>query len=313
MEPATVATVLDTVAELYPVSPDVEVTLEANPTSVEAGKFREFREAGANRVSLGVQALNDADLRRLGRMHSAAEARAAFDIARSSFDRVSFDLIYARQHQTPAHWEKELNQAIDLAVDHLSLYQLTIEAGTRFGELAQRNRLTGLPSVDMSADMYELTQDICNARGLVAYEVSNHARAGAESRHNLTYWRYGPYLGIGPGAHGRPRRNGRIFASEATRDSETWLAGGLDSTRFVELGRLDVGQEMLLMGLRLNEGLSMERFSETTGYKLNPEVMGELNTLDLITYDDDRVRTTRAGRLVLNAVIEKLSEDWVAL
>ena len=187
----------------WSLAPDAEITLEANPTSVEAGRFRGYRDAGVNRLSMGVQALNDADLRALGRMHDTAEAVRAFEVARGIFPRVSFDLIYARQGQTLADWRAELGRALALAIDHLSLYQLTIEPGTRFGELAARGRLRGLPAPDAAADMYLATQEICAAAGLAGYEISNHARPGAESRHNLVYWRYGDYAGVGPGAHGR--------------------------------------------------------------------------------------------------------------
>ncbi|HDR29144.1 radical SAM family heme chaperone HemW, partial [Rhodovulum sp.] len=213
MAPDLVAAILDTVRATWPCANDMEVTLEANPGSVEAGRFAGYRDAGVGRVSLGVQALNDADLGRLGRLHSAAEARAAFDIARNTFERVSFDLIYARQDQLLADWQAELGQALALGVDHLSLYQLTIEPGTAFGDRHARGGLRGLPDDDRAADMYLATQEICAAAGLPAYEVSNHARPGAESRHNLIYWRYGDYAGIGPGAHGRLTLDGRRWAT----------------------------------------------------------------------------------------------------
>ena len=202
MDPATVGAVLDAVAGAWPSVPDVEVTLEANPTSVEAERFRGFRAAGVNRVSLGVQALNDADLRALGRMHSAEEALAAVAIARAAFERTSFDLIYARPGQTPGAWADELKAAIGHAAEHLSLYQLTVEPGTPFERLHAAGKLA-VPDDDAARALYETTQEVCEAAGLPAYEISNHARPGAESRHNLLYWRYGEYAGIGPGAHGR--------------------------------------------------------------------------------------------------------------
>ncbi len=215
MNPDVVAAILERVRRTWPTANDLEVTLEANPGSVEAGKFRAFSQGGVSRISMGVQALNDRDLKRLGRIHSVAEARQAFDIARETFDRVSFDLIYARQDQTLDDWHSELGEALSMAIDHLSLYQLTIEQGTAFGDRYAAGRLRGLPEDDLAADMYQATQDICNAAGLGAYEVSNHARPGSESRHNMIYWRYGDYAGIGPGAHGRITRNGQRFATEA--------------------------------------------------------------------------------------------------
>ena len=203
MAPETVRAILDHVQRTWPMRNDPEITLEANPSSVEVGRFRAFSEAGVNRVSLGVQALNDTDLNRLGRLHTVQEARQAFDIARNQFDRVSFDLIYARQDQSLTAWSQELTEALSMAVDHLSMYQLTIEQGTAFGDRYSRGRLTGLPDDDVSADMYEVTQEVCEKAGLPAYEVSNHARPGSASRHNMIYWQYGDYIGIGPGAHGR--------------------------------------------------------------------------------------------------------------
>ncbi|MEM9551751.1 MAG: radical SAM family heme chaperone HemW, partial [Pseudomonadota bacterium] len=203
MHPDTVASVLDAVRRAWPMVNDPEITLEANPGSVEAHRFAGYRDAGVNRISMGVQALNDRALKRLGRIHSAADARAAFDIARRCFDRVSFDLIYARQDQTLSDWRRELDEALSMAVDHLSLYQLTIEDGTAFADRYRAGGLRGLPADDLSADMYAVTQEVCAEHGLSGYEVSNHARAEAESRHNLIYWRYGDYVGIGPGAHGR--------------------------------------------------------------------------------------------------------------
>ena len=223
MAPETVAAVIDEARALWRPANDMEITLEANPGSVEAGRFAAYRDAGVNRISMGIQALNDDDLRRLGRIHTVAEARAAFDIARDCFDRVSFDLIYARQHQTPEDWRAELTEALSMAVDHLSLYQLTIEDGTAFGDRYAVGKLRGLPEDDSAADMYLITQEICEAHGLPAYEVSNHARPGAESQHNLIYWRYGDYVGIGPGAHGRLTLNGQKQATETYLSPNAWL------------------------------------------------------------------------------------------
>ncbi|NNE52265.1 MAG: coproporphyrinogen III oxidase, partial [Sulfitobacter sp.] len=209
MDPDVVAEVIAEIRHLWPLANDLEITLEANPGSVEAGRFAAYRQAGVSRVSMGIQALNDADLKRLGRIHTVQEALAAFDIARNRFERVSFDLIYGRQEQTLKNWEAELKQALSMAIDHLSLYQLTIEQGTAFGDRYARGKLRGLPNEDLGADMYTVTQEICGQMGFPRYEVSNHARPGAESRHNLIYWRYGDYLGIGPGAHGRLSLHGR--------------------------------------------------------------------------------------------------------
>lgn len=306
MEPETVGAILDTLHRKFRVSNDLEVTLEANPTSVEAQKFREFKEGGVNRVSMGIQALNDVDLRHLGRMHTAEEAMRAFSIARSTFDRVSFDLIYARQHQTLESWEQELNQALSLAVDHLSLYQLTIEQGTRFGELAALNRLRGLPGADLSADMYELTNQVCRNAGLEAYEVSNHAREGAVCRHNLTYWRYGPYLGVGPGAHGRVSRDGIWYATEAERRPESWLADPAGRTAATPLESHDRAQEYILMALRLTEGLDLSRLALMHDTSGADDAIGDLLALGLLVRNGDRIATTDRGRLVLNSVTERI-------
>ncbi len=203
MAPDTVSAILERIRAHWPVANDLEVTLEANPGSVEAGRFRGYADAGVNRVSVGVQALNDADLRRLGRLHTVEEALAALEIARNTFERVSFDLIYARQGQTLEEWRAELSGALEFAADHLSLYQLSIEPGTAFGDRYDAGKLRGLPDEDLSAEMYLLTQEMCETAGFHAYEVSNHAKPGAESRHNQIYWRYGDYAGIGPGAHSR--------------------------------------------------------------------------------------------------------------
>ena len=279
MPPETVAAVLEA-ARAWPWANDIEITLEANPTSVEAGRFRAYRDAGVNRVSLGVQALDDAALRALGRMHDVAEALAAFDIARDTFDRVSFDLIYARQGQGLADWRAELTRALALAVDHLSLYQLTIEAGTRFGDLHARGRLRGLPPPGLSADLYALTSDLCGAAGLPAYEVSNHALPGAESRHNLVYWRYGDYAAVGPGAHARLTSGGTRTATEALRAPEAWLsaveAGGTGLALSEALSPEDQAVEMLLMGLRLSDGIDLARHAALAGRPLDAGAVADL-------------------------------------
>jgi putative oxygen-independent coproporphyrinogen III oxidase len=312
MLPETVHGILDRVRATWSVSNDWEVTLEANPGSVEAGKFRDFRQAGVNRLSMGVQALNDADLRRLGRLHSAAEARAAFDIARDAYDRVSFDLIYARQDQTPAEWAAELRQALDMAVDHLSLYQLTIEEGTAFGDRYARGGLKGLPDEDRSVELYEVTQDICEAAGMPAYEVSNHARPEAQSQHNLIYWRGGDYAGIGPGAHGRVTLDGGRWATEAFRAPGAWL-GQVEATGSGESLRERItaeaqAQEYLLMSLRLTEGMDVGRLKAILGRGLPADAVAGLVNLGLLENVEGRLCATPKGRMVLNEVIRQLAE-----
>ena len=313
MDPETVFAILDRVRATWAVANDWEVTLEANPGSVEAGKFRAFRSAGVNRLSMGVQALNDADLKRLGRLHSAAEAIAAFDIARSCYDRVSFDLIYARQDQTVEDWTRELTRALDMAVDHLSLYQLTVEDGTAFGDRHARGGLQGLPDEDRSVALYEITQDLCEAAGLPAYEVSNHAGAGAQSVHNLIYWRGGDYAGVGPGAHGRLTLAGRRWATEALKQPAAWLAAvenrGTGELPRDELASLALAQEYVLMSLRLAEGLDLGRLTAISGVSLPCAALADLSALNLITTGAGRVVATPQGRMVLNSVIRKLTED----
>jgi oxygen-independent coproporphyrinogen-3 oxidase len=261
---------------------------------------------------MGIQALNDTDLRRLGRIHSVAEARQAFDIARKNFNRVSFDLIYARQDQSPTAWKTELREALDMAVDHLSLYQLTIESGTAFGDRYAAGRLRGLPEDDAAAEMYEITQEICEAAGLPAYEVSNHARVGAESRHNLIYWRYGDYVGIGPGAHGRLTRDGHKYATAAHRAPGKWLES-VENARTVEswepLSGPDQAVEYLLMGLRITEGIDPVRFERLAGKPLDQNSLDHLGAIGMIAADGPRLRATAAGRAVLNAVIRDLLPD----
>lgn len=311
MDPQVVADVLDAVRAAWPMVNDPEITLEANPGSVEAGRFRGFRQAGVNRISMGVQALNDDDLRRLGRLHSVAEARAAFDIARNTFDRVSFDLIYARQDQTLAAWRAELSEALSMAVDHLSMYQLTIEDGTAFGDRFARGGLKGLPDEDVQADMYEVTQEVCAAHGMPAYEVSNHAAAGSESRHNLVYWRMGDYVGIGPGAHGRVTLNGLRWATEAPRAPGDWLAR-VERGEAGELPREAVSQEeqateYLLMSMRLAEGMDVARYERLSPAPLPAERVARLEELGLLRHADGRLAATDAGRAVLNGILRELA------
>lgn len=309
MEPATVGAVLEAVDRGWGLEHDAEVTLEANPTSVEAERFAGYRAAGVNRLSLGVQALDDRALKRLGRLHSAAEALAALDLARARFPQVSIDLIYARQDQTLEEWEAELARVIGLGIDHLSLYQLTIEAGTRFGELHARGILRGLPQPALAGGMYEATQAICTSAGLPAYEISNHARPSNESRHNLVYWRYGDYAGIGPGAHGRLSLGSGRFATETLRQPEEWLAAaeaGCGESGRTMLTDEDQATEMLMMGLRLAEGVAVERFAALAGRPLPRDAVAELAGLGLVTAADGRLRATGAGRLVLEAVLRRL-------
>ena len=302
-----VAAILEGVRAAWPMANDAEITLEANPTSVEAGRFRGFADAGVNRLSMGVQSLRDDDLRRLGRLHSVAEARAAFDIARAQFDRVSFDLIYARQHQTLGEWRAELSEALAMAVDHLSLYQLTIEDGTAFGERFRRGRLRGLPDEDLGADMYDLTQELCEAAGMPAYETSNHAQPGSESRHNLIYWRSGDFAGIGPGAHGRLTIGGRRYAAESPRAPAAWLqsvelqgSGELPRELVPEEEQLE---EFALMGLRLREGVDMGPFQLSAGLLSNINRLIESKLLEVTA---GRLRATPAGRPLLNAVLREI-------
>ena len=309
MAPEVVAGVIAAAADRWRFSNDIEINLEANPGSVERGRFAAYAEAGVNRLSMGVQALNDADLRRLGRLHSVAEAKAAFDVARSCFPRVSFDLIYARQHQTRAAWAAELREALSMAVDHLSLYQLTIEDGTAFGARAAAGKLGGLPQDDVAADMYLETQDICAAAGMSAYEVSNHAAPGSESRHNLVYWRQGDWVGIGPGAHGRLTLGGRRFATETHRAPDRWLAAVAEGA--AELPRVEIpadeqATEYLLMALRLSEGMDLGRYARLAGRGLDGAVIDDLSRMGLVQTDGVRLAATSAGRPVLNSILRAL-------
>jgi putative oxygen-independent coproporphyrinogen III oxidase len=311
MDPELVCAILDKIRASWPQSNDWEVTLEANPGSVEAGRFKGYADAGVNRISMGLQALNDADLRRLGRLHSVAEARTAFDIARKAFGRVSFDLIYARQDQSLSAWKLELREAISMAVDHLSLYQLTIEDGTAFGDRFAKGGLRGLPGDELSAEMYEATQEICDAAGLPAYEVSNHASAGMESRHNLIYWRGGDYVGIGPGAHGRLTMQGTRWATEAPRAPGEWLkkveqALPGEDPRSVIPGN-ERALEYLMMGLRLSEGINLARYRDLCGTALDASKINGLADLGMVASDGQTLVATPKGRLILNAVIRELA------
>ncbi|MEP9396701.1 radical SAM family heme chaperone HemW [Mesorhizobium sp. KR2-14] len=311
MKPQTVAAVLDAVAANWTVPQGVEITLEANPSSVEAERFRGYRAAGVNRVSLGVQALNDADLRFLGRLHSVEEALQAIALARETFPRLSFDLIYARPGQTPQAWAAELKQAIGHAVDHLSLYQLTIEEGTRFHALHEAHKFE-LPDADQAAELYAITQEVTAAHGLPAHEISNHARPGAESRHNLIYWRYGEYVGVGPGAHGRFVEDGRRVVTIAEKMPETWLelveTKGHGVTGGEILTRSEEADEFLLMGLRLVEGIDLVRYEALSGRELSPARVSILRDEGLIEpVGNSRLRATPSGMIVLDAVVADLA------
>ncbi len=311
MQPATVGAILDAVARHWTVSPDIEVTLEANPTSVEANRFRGYREAGVNRVSLGVQALDDAALAALGRMHSVGEALDAVAIARSTFGRYSFDLIYARPGQAPAAWRAELERALREAGDHLSLYQLTIEQETPFATLHAAGKLQ-IPDDDTARTLYDTTQEVCAAHGLPAYEVSNHARPGGECRHNLVYWRGHEYAGIGPGAHGRLEIDGERHATATERRPESWLmrveAAGHGLVTDDVLTRGERADEFLLMGLRLAEGIDPRRFAAIAGRGVDPERIAALRQHGLIDIDGSgRLRVTPEGFPVLDAVVADLA------
>ncbi len=316
MAPETVAAVIEAVDGLWSLDPGAEITLEANPTSVEAGRFAAYRQAGVNRVSLGVQALDDGALAALGRTHSAAEALAALEVARRHFARVSFDLIYARPEQRTTDWHEELSAAVALGVEHLSLYQLTIEPGTVFHGAWRRGELRP-PEEELAASFYEATQERLEAAGLPAYEVSNHARPGAECRHNLTYWRYGDYVGVGPEAHGRIGHSGGKWATRQHRAPEAWLTAverdGHAGRAHDLLSSEDRLRELVMMGLRLSEGVARAAFRREAGAE--PEALLAKEKLDALTgagyleLDGHGLRATAAGRLRLNAVLAYLLES----
>lgn len=311
MDPRCVDMVLNAIAKYWTVAETVEITMEANPTSVESQNFKGYVEAGVNRVSVGVQALNDPDLQFLGRQHSVSEALQAIGLARETFPRMSFDLIYARPEQTMGAWRKELKQAIDFAADHLSLYQLTIEPDTTFAKLYEAGKLN-MPTADQSAALYETTQELCAAEGIPAYEISNHARPGAECLHNLLYWRYGCYIGVGPGAHSRVGAIGERHALSTERKPEAWLdlvrQNGhgliLDDVLTAE----EQGDEFLLMGLRLKEGIDPIRFTQISGRTLDPYRIEDLiqqNMVEMLETGYLRVRPE--GWFVLDAVVADLA------
>ncbi|WP_340315509.1 radical SAM family heme chaperone HemW [Rhizorhabdus argentea] len=309
MPPETVAALIDAAAGLWSVADDIEITLEANPSSVEAARFHDLARAGVNRVSLGLQALDDEALHYLGRAHDVAEGLSALDTAQRAFRRVSFDLIYARPGQTPDAWDSELARAISFGTEHLSLYQLTIEPGTQFAARLAKGELATLDS-DHAADLFEQTRARTAAAGLPAYEISNHARPGAESRHNLTYWRYGSYAGIGPGAHGR--RNG--MATVRRKKPENWLnrvdANGHGIEQEDKLSPEARAQEALLMGLRLGEGVDLARIADATGLSVERLVkdaaVQRLTRQDLLICESDLLQVTEAGMLLLDAILAEI-------
>jgi putative oxygen-independent coproporphyrinogen III oxidase len=314
MEPETVAVLIEDARRLFDAAPDIEITLEANPTSVEAGRLATFRTVGVNRASLGVQALDDGVLRLLGRQHSAAHAVAALEIARATFSRVSFDLIYARPGQDQAAWRAELRQALTLAADHLSLYQLTIEPGTAFATRQARGEIV-LPDGDAAAALYAATNEEAAKFGLLPYEVSNYAVPGGESRHNLAYWRYADYAGIGPGAHGRISPGGVLIATRRHRAPESWAErverDGHGTVEEAALTPDERAREMLLMGLRLAEGIDPARFAERTGIALleavNTATLQAALEEDYLVWRDGHLAATPEGRLRLDALLTQLA------
>ncbi len=311
MQPATTAAILDAIAKHWSVAPGAEVTIEANPGSVDAGRFAGYRAAGVNRVSIGVQSLREGPLKSLGRLHSVADAKSAIALARRTFDRFSFDLIYARPDQTAQDWRAELAEALELAERHISLYQLTIEPETPFAALHAAGKLR-VPDGELSHDLYAITQELTERRGLAAYEVSNHAAPGEESRHNLLYWRYCEYAGIGPGAHGRLLVGNARHASEAHRHPETWAQAVLDHghgrSAMTALAPHEEAEEALLMGMRLSEGFDVSRLELLAGLRLNPSVVTQLAQLGVVeSLSSTRLRATPSGRLVLNRVVLELT------
>jgi oxygen-independent coproporphyrinogen-3 oxidase len=312
MPPAAVAQVLDAIADCWPVSDDPEITLEANPTSVEAEHFRGYRMAGVNRVSVGVQSLDADHLKALGRQHTPEEALSAFRLAARIFPRVSFDMIYARPQQSLAQWRAELARALTEQQGHMSLYQLTIEPDTRYADLHAAGQLP-VPGEDLAADLFDLTQEMTDKAGLPAYEISNHAARGHESRHNLLYWRYGEYAGVGPGAHGRLHRDGQVIATIAEKHPETWRAlvqgQGCGVIQEELIAPAAQARELLLMGLRINEGVDLERYGALAGRPMAQDRITSLMALGLVTMrDNQRLAATASGRRVLNAVIAALAD-----
>ena len=312
MAPETVAAIIDEAKQHWTFANDIEITLEANPSSIEAQNFAGYRDGGVNRVSMGIQALNNDDLRKLGRLHSVDEAKQALTLAKSLFSRVNFDLIYARQDQSIEAWDEELREALNFEPSHLSMYQLTIEPGTAFGARHEAGKLPGLPLDEQATEMFFLTQRITRDAGIPAYEVSNHARPGDESRHNLIYWRSGDWLGIGPGAHGRITLNGTRYATETALAPNEWLKtvsqGSGESLRDV-IPADEWAAEFLLMGLRTAEGIDLARLNKIHENPINVNKFKDLIELDLIDLDGNTLRATENGRPVLNGILRELLPD----
>ncbi len=301
--PFVIAGILERVAKHWDIS-SAEITMEANPTSVEAENFAGYAQAGVNRVSIGFQAFNNDDLKRLGRMHDVNEALQALELAKKYFPRNNFDLIYARQFQTLQSWQNELEEVLKLDPSHISLYQLTIEQGTRFGDMYNVGKLRGLPDDEVAYEMYAWTRDKMRERGFSHYEVSNFAKTGEESRHNLIYWNYGDYLGIGPGAHGRVTQDGIRTATSQVYLPEKWLEAP-NMFHVEQLSPIEAAEEYILMGLRVETGISFERLDEL-GFQLPTKNLAELIDLGLIHQSNTGIQATDEGRLVLNHIIEKL-------
>ena len=312
MNPKLVSNIINHISNLWGFEDTVEITLEANPSSVESRRFAEFKAAGVNRVSIGVQALNNIDLKKLGRLHSVQDALNAIEIGKDTFDRVSFDLIYARQDQKLQDWELELKKALTLEPDHLSLYQLTIEPNTTFGNLKEKGKLSGLPDENLGGDLYHLTNNLCYKFGLNPYEVSNYSRKNHESIHNKIYWNYGDYLGVGPGAHGRITNQKGRFATQNYYSPIKWQKNALnnagESIRTLINGK-DQADEMAMMGLRLNSGFSKERYFRLSGKKLNEKTLTFLISDNLITVENNYIKATAQGRVVLNSLILNILSD----
>ncbi len=314
MTPETVAALIEGARSRFTFADDIEITLEANPTSVEAASFAGYGQAGVTRLSLGVQSMRDEALKFLGREHSVTEALQAIELARKSFVNVSFDLIYALPGQSAADWRADLERALSLAGDHLSLYQLTIEPNTGFAGAVRRGEFA-VPAEDNAEELFEITQSICASAGRPAYEISNHARPGFECRHNLTYWRYGEYIGVGPGAHGRLLRDGVRTAFQQKKRPESWLGAVEEASHGTEITeplthRLECAEELLLMGLRLDEGVWFENFTAAIGAPMDEFLRRDrlipLIDAELIEMDDRRLRATERGRLVLNSLLPEI-------
>lgn len=314
MSASTVEKVINRIEHKFHTTNDIEITLEANPTSVEAGKFKDFSLAGINRVSIGIQALNNHDLKALGREHDVDEALGAIELSQKYFKRSNFDLIYARMGQEVSEWEKELKRAIGMANGHLSLYQLTIEQGTPFYGQWRQGKLI-IPDEDTSAEMYELTNDICSENGYAAYEVSNYAKEGQESRHNLTYWNYRDYLGIGAGAHGRITYGGNTYATMQNKKPETWLKAvknkGHATKEKNQLSQKEMAEEMIMMGLRLTSGIKTDHFRNRIGVKINNFI--EMDQVEMLIAQGffelnypDRLQLSKKGRPLLNQILGQI-------